>query len=268
MLTVRYNRQTPSHWLSAKFPRNSSKTGLADCVHVKMRNWIVGAWMSVTEVGATMKLKRTLLALSLASGIALGTSGQASAGPVYFEDFNSDAFVGKSLGLSGIDLTSDRWASTTYYFINDAKGWDLQGGAYLARHTGTSDGALLLNENDGVATTIYNLTPGQTYTLSMLLWGDNREKDPYVLNVNIGGAITIFGGTDLAAGTNPGTTLNITFTATSSSTTLRLTESTPAGSEASPIVDNITVTAVPDAASSLLLLGMGLAGLGAWRKRS
>jgi hypothetical protein len=216
------------------------------------------------------------LRVTLAAFVAISTLAGASAAlasPVYSENFNAAGFVGSSIGAAGIDATSDRWANTDYFLLNDFDGWTFAGGAYLAQNRGTSDGALLLNENGGVATTLIGLTAGQTYTFSLLLSGDNRQGQAYVFDATLDGVLHSIGGIDLAPGANPGSIFSFDFTASSASASLVLSQSTPRGSEASPIVDNITITqaagGVPEPATwALMLSGFGMAGAALRRRRA
>jgi hypothetical protein len=192
--------------------------------------------------------------------IALGVSAaSANAATVYSENFNLPGFVGTPV-LTGD--TSDRWADTNYYTINNFDGWTFSSDAFLAQNAADpSDGALLLNEYAGVGTTIVGLTSGDQYDLSFLLSGDNRPGEAYVLNVDVGGNTSTFNGVDGAAGTNPGTTENIYFTAVGASETLTFSQATASPSQASPIVDNILISSAPEPATwGLMILGVGMAG--------
>ena len=68
----------------------------------------------------------------------------------------------------------------------------------------TGNGALLLNENTGVATQILGLTIGQQYSINLLLSGDNRPGSNYVFNMSIGDDSWSQAGVDGLPGTNPG----------------------------------------------------------------
>ncbi len=195
---------------------------------------------------------------------------------VFTENFNDPAFIGSPILVygSGSDLpSSDHWANTNYYTANSSvNGWTFSGGAYLAEQTSslgvpTGDGALLLNENGGVGTNIVGLTVGQTYDINLLLWGDNRPTQPYVFNISIGSNSWATPGVDGFPGTNPGSVENYYFTATATSETLTLFQSS--GTQASPIVDNISISAVPEPSTWAMMI-LGFAGIGfmAYRRRN
>ena len=208
--------------------------------------------------------------------LSLGFMSAANAA-VFTEDFNSPAFVGGPVIVfngGGDSPTSDRWANTNYYSINSGvNNWTFAGGTLLAAETTatgtpTGNGALLLNENGGIATNIVGLVVGQQYSISLLLWGDNRPGSSYVFNVSIGDDAWSTPGTDGAAGSNPaGSLQTYTFTAGSTSETLTLFQSS--GSQASPIVDDISITAVPEPSTWAMMI-LGFAGIGfmAYRRKS
>src|ERR1700760_2035830 len=121
-----------------------------------------------------MKMFRIALATAALMG---GTSVSAQAADIiYTENFNSPVFIG-SLVIpgSGDSATSDRWADTDYYTINDVaagpgtNAWTFNNNDLLAEEAvgevGTGDGALEINEPSGVATTVVGLTAGQSYSL-------------------------------------------------------------------------------------------------------
>lgn len=207
--------------------------------------------------------------VSLGSVIAVNAAdiGAANAA-VYTEDFDSPAFINSlSLGYgSTVDsASSDRWANTNYYTINNVDGWTFNSsGTYIAEQTNaqgvlTGNGALLLNENGGVGTTIVGLVAGQKYDISLLLSGDNRPGSAYVFDISIGGISWVTDGIDGSAGSNPGTVENYAFTATASSETLTLSQSST--TQASPIIDNLSIAAVPEP-STWAMLFLGFAGIG------
>ncbi|MEJ0017006.1 MAG: PEP-CTERM sorting domain-containing protein [Acetobacteraceae bacterium] len=188
----------------------------------------------------------------------------AHAAVVYSEDFNSLSFAGASVLPND---TSDSWASTAYYQANSVNGWTMNNGALYAQKIGSSpnDGALLLNETpvSGVASTITGLTQGQLYSLDFLQWGDNKPGQAYVGKVTIDGNLFTYSGVDGAPGTNPGTMHSYLFVASGTSAVLQFGESS--GTAASPIVDNVTISEVPEPAT-LGILGLAMAGLGALRR--
>lgn len=208
---------------------------------------------------------------------SLGLMGAANAA-VFTENFNDPAFVGSPIivfGGGGDSPTSDHWANTNYYTIkNGVNGWAFSGTTpLLAAQTDgagklSGDGALLLNEPSGVATNIVGLVVGKTYDISLLLWGDNRPGQPYVFNIAIGNDSWITPGTDGAPGSNPGTLENYIFVAGKTSDVLTLSQSS--STQASPIVDNISISAAVPEPSTWAMLVLGFAGVGfmAYRRKN
>jgi hypothetical protein len=214
-------------------------------------------------------LSATLVSLCVASA--------ANAAPVFTENFDASSGFANSLflgfGNTSDSASSDRWANTNYYTINNVNGWTFgSSGTAFAEQTDaagnvTGNGALLLNENGGVATNIVGLTAGQTYNLSLLLSGDNRPGQAYVFNVSIGSSSFSTSGVDGLPGSNPGTIENYTFTATGSSETLTLFQSST--TQASPIVDNISISAaVPEPSTwAMMIFGFAAVGFVAYRRK-
>ena len=166
--------------------------------------------------------KTPMAGLALAVGTAVAVISPAYAATTYFEDFNNGGFAGAPLSLPPSDESSDRWSQTTYSVINNFNGWTFAANTFYAQQTGTSDGAVLLNEGGGQAsTTITGLMSGETYQLSFLQWGDNRPGEAYSGSVSIDGNLVLsYNGVDGAPGTNPGTLRTATFTASGSSALL------------------------------------------------
>jgi len=204
--------------------------------------------------------------------LMLGVTGMAQATTIYTENFNNSTFQGSTPIL--LNDTSDNWSHTDYYSVNSADGWTFTGGGTYYATNGAGNGAILLNENGAAtaSTTITGLTAGSTYTLQFNVWGDNRPGQQYGLNVAVDGnpLLALSGLTDQGAGfynnTN-GLLESITFQAANSTALLAFSQNTPAGSPASPIIDNVTVAPVPEP-STIFLLGAGLAGLGFIRRRA
>ena len=202
------------------------------------------------------------------SALLAGAATAASAVTVYSENFSFD-FVGA--GLAPND-TSDRFGNTDYFFINNVNGWTFNSSnTFAAVSFAREDVALLLNENAGGGSAtrlISGLTPGAQYTLSFLLSGDNRPGQAYVLTGGIAGLSFTVNGVDGAPGTNPGSLLSYGFTATNTSHLLSFGQASI--TEASPIIDNITITsaAIPEPATwAMLLAGFGMVGFAARRRR-
>ena len=218
----------------------------------------------------------------------------------YSQSFNDSSFIGATptliLGFgSTIDsASSELWANTNYYALNldssgSVNGWTFKPGAYYAVQTNadgslpsTFNGGVLLNESSNlgpssiisplaqmdVSTTLATVI-GQQYTVSTNYFGDNRPGQSYSLDLYLNTAkVYSLTGTDGAAGSlvTPHT-LSYTFTATSTSTTVGFGQSASQGG-ASPIIDNLSVTAVPLPGAGWLL-GTALFGLvGISRRRS
>jgi hypothetical protein len=222
-----------------------------------------------------MNLLKTAIA---AGALAVAMAGTANAATIFSETFNSAAFFGASLGLNAVEQFSDRWTNADYTVINNVNGWTFGGSAYGVRNTDDlSDGAVLLNETSGIALHLLSgLTAGQTYNVSFLVSGDNRPGSAYVLKADVNGGSTFtYNGVDLARGTNPGTTVNFSFVAAEGANTLNFYQAS--ATEASPIIDNVTVStvsstptaAVPEPATwGLMILGLGGAGAMLRRRRA
>src|SRR5690348_14323916 len=198
--------------------------------------------------------------LVAATALALANTC-AHAAIVFGEDFNNPGFQGSDLGLSGSDLTSDKYNPTAYYNINNFNAWAFSGQMALYA-VGGSNGAVTLNEPTGTATrSVGGLTAGQKYTLSFDVWGDNRPGQPWSLSVSVDSILlSLINGVDQAPGANPGTHYVLSFIAGAGPAVLNF-----AGgnlSEASPIFDNVQVAATPlPAALPLFAGGLGLLGL-------
>jgi hypothetical protein len=226
---------------------------------------------------------KSLLSIACASlGLAISLNAaavnSANASVVFSENFDASSGFANSLilgfGSTADSASSDRWANTNYYTINNVNGWTFgSSGTYYAEQTdargvATGNGALLLNEDGGIATNIVGLVVGQKYTLSLLLSGDNRPGQAYVLNAAVGSSTFSTSGVDGSPGSNPGTTENYIFTATSSSEQLVLSQAST--TQASPIVDNIRISSAVPEPSTWAMMILGFAGIGfmAYRRKS
>jgi hypothetical protein len=194
---------------------------------------------------------------------------------VYSEDFNS-GFQGSALDLSKdpVGNKSDRYDPTYYYTINNADSWTFSGSAYFALGGGTTaenstNGAVLLNETTGVGTTVVGLSTGQTYALSFNYWGDNRPGQSYSLLVYVNGILVdTINDTDGAPGSNPTGTIVTINGLTTVGGNLTLLFAQASGSQASPIFDDVQISATPlPAALPLFASGLGALGLLGWRRK-
>lgn len=210
-------------------------------------------------------MKLSFIAALIASSIC----GIASADNVYSENFNAPGFKGDVIQQPE---SSDNWSVTKYFVANQQNGWTFAPGTYYATDSG-NDGALQLNEGSGngiAATTVSGLTAGAAYVLVFNAWGDNGSGQDYGLNVSIDGSSKLtFSGTAKTSNHYQGTggnLLSIGFTATGVTADLIFAQTS--NSAASPIIDNITISAVPEPESyALLLAGLGLVG-GIARRRN
>jgi Ca2+-binding RTX toxin-like protein len=166
---------------------------------------------------------------------------------IYSEAFNNLAFQGFDIGAS--PTSSDKYALTNYYTINNFDDWTFSGNTYYALNGAGTDGAVVLNEGAGpggpsggaASTTVVGLIPGQTYTLSFNVWGDNILGGAWVLNVSADAVpLLTVTGVDQLPGTNPGMSEMVSFIATGTSALLEFSQASLSG--ASPIIDNVQVS--------------------------
>lgn len=206
--------------------------------------------------------------ISIIAGLAfVTTAASAGAVTVFSDDFNAAGYVGAPLG--GVD-TSDRFGPTTYGLINNFNGWSFASSSTFIATNGFGDGAVLLNENapgGSASRTLTGLIIGRLYTVSVLLSGDNRLGLAYTLEAAIDGLnLSSTPGTVLASGTNPGTPVTFNFTATGTSALLAFSQT--AAGEGSPVIDNVSVTTIPEPATwGLLVGGFAMVGTAARRRR-
>ncbi len=226
------------------------------------------------------------------AALSLSALPAAASSVPYSESFNNAGFQGSLVlgALSTVDSgSSDLWQYTNYYSVNSYDGWTFSNGAYYAVQANSTggnvspfNGGVLLNEGGALGAAATNaplaqmdistsLTTvvGQKYTVSTNYFGDNRPGSSYTLDLYLNGTdVYSQAGSDGAAGSLAAPyTLTYTFTATSTSTVIGFGQS-QSQNGASPIIDNLTVSAVPLPASAWLLGSgvLGLLGLGRRRK--
>ena len=200
------------------------------------------------------------------------SSFTANAATIYSQDFNSTSFQ-NALLVSG--SSSDNFTDPTdYYSLNNYDGWTFSGDAYYATN-GSGLGAILLNEtgapNATASRTITGLIAGDQYVLQFNVSGDNQPGLLYGLNVTLdGSSVLAYSATDQVQGyyNNLGGPLqSISFTATGTSEVLSFAQTS--GTAASPIIDDVLVSSVPEPDSyAMLLAGLGLMGFIAHRRKS
>ncbi len=66
----------------------------------------------------------------------------------------------------------------------------------------STNGAIYLNEPDGVGTTVVGFNPALTYSLSFTYWGDNQPGESYSLYVSVNATVV---DTIVGVDQNPGT---------------------------------------------------------------
>jgi hypothetical protein len=206
-----------------------------------------------------MNKKQVLIGLLFL--LLLGPVGSTQAA-LFSENFND------AIGVVPIYTDapySEKWSSTNYY-IGGAptyNGWTFIDQAFVAESGG--DRAILLNEapHGSMSRSIGGFTKDTKYLLTFDHWGDNRPGAPgYQFSVSIGDTSNTILRTYILGGT--GATESIYFTATGSSVTLSFLDDSLG--QASPIIDNISISAVPIPAG-VWLLGSALVGLVGLRKR-
>jgi hypothetical protein len=213
-----------------------------------------------------MNRKLSICALLGVAIIILLLSPSSHAAIIFSENF-SDASSSGTLFTS----SSEKWATTNYYIgaVAVDPQWWFFNQAYLAINgSNTADKAILLNENPyGFMLTsapINNLVSGTNYFLKFDHWGDNRPGNTYEFHVYINQTLLT---TISRYYSSPGSGANetIVFTAPGSSINLSFQASNGTG-EASPIIDNISISNVP-IPPTVWLFGAGLIGLVGLRRK-
>lgn len=201
------------------------------------------------------------------------TSVAANAQVVFQEQFDSEAFVGVAVLLND---SNDNWSSADYYAIKDVSPWTFGSDAYWVTNR-VGDGAIMLNETRGMATLSLSnigLNAGSEYDFKFNLWGDNRPGNEYGLQVFYGAQMvhSVAGRFDYPAGYYDGSgglveTFRISYKLGEENLVFR--QASPLGSDASPIIDRLIISQVPEpSVSSQMLLGMLVAGVVALRRRA
>ncbi len=220
-------------------------------------------------------------ATALIVGTAVPLVGARANTLVYSQDFDSPLFKGTFLDQTGSGdphpNQTDRYDPSFFYTINNALDWTFTGSAFWALGGGATgdtskNGAVYLNEPNGVGTTVQSLDSSKTYSLSFIYWGDNRPGEAYTLYVTVNGVLVdTINDTDKVAGTNPGTLVTINGLTTDGAGNLSLLFSQGTSHEGSPIFDNVQISRIDStplpATLPLFVSGLGALGLLSWRRK-
>ena len=203
------------------------------------------------------KIKTALvgLALTAAAGhvfastnLVMNGSFEANtvAGPFVNFSTQSQGISNWTIGVFNVDLVGSLWAAAD--------------GVNSVDLSGTKKGEI----HQTLSTVV-----GQTYQLSFELAG-NFQGGPAVkgMSVNIGpNGLYTFDTTGKSAGNMGWTTYSETFVAVSTATTLSFASNTSGAY--GPVLDNVSVTAVPEPETfAMLLAGLGLMGVIARRRKA
>ena len=149
---------------------------------------------------------------------------------------------------------------------------------YIGSYWQASDGVRSIDLNGasmGMISQTLTLNPGSRYTLTFDLSGNpdgGLGRNPYDVEVGLTGVASSAFSYALTAGNSRSNMLwagkTLTFTAVNAATTLTFTSLQTSGCCFGPALDNVSVSAVPEASTwSMLIAGFGLVGLGARHRR-
>ncbi len=223
------------------------------------------------------KLRINLLRLPIVLSSAIMLLGPLTlANSVFTENFNSLAPGLAFPFFSNNEKYSQRGLGD-YYFLGGGQpaGWTNVNNADVYAWSATASPTnygILLNEPAGkLSRTITGLVANTTYDLIFKYWGDNRATQ-YGFDVTINGATTAFTGTGatyatVQAGTFFFNTATISFLYTGLSGANTLTFDETSGTEASPIIDDVSISATPEPGFYGVLC-LGVSGLFFIRRRT
>lgn len=195
------------------------------------------------------------LAITLAAGLVAGASAPAQAGVVFSDNFNSYAFqlnwvppMNWTVPVGTVDLTGETTTITNFDFFPGNGGYvDLDGSSGQA----------------GTLATIQSFAAG-TYKLTFDLAGNARGDVDKTTTISLGNFSTML---DLPS-TSPYQLFTFTFTTTGG--TLSFADNAVGNQDIGNILDNVTLTSVPEASTWVMMLagfaGLGLAGFRRSRK--
>lgn len=216
---------------------------------------------------------RKMLRLCFFALLLLPSSVQAGviSNGFWSDNFDSVSGTEASYLFPSSEKANGQWLSSV-----TVPGWTIEGGnpsQIFGFSMAGGDRAIGINEDLGtnsISQLISGFTVGQQYVLSFEYWGDNHNLEGVGIPGTYSFLFQINGQTEsrvgFTAGLNLGTsnTEAFLFTATASFSTLRFTETIPQFDEISPLFDNVSITAVPEPASFLMI---GLGGVGVIARR-
>lgn len=216
----------------------------------------------------------SMLARTLTAAAACAWIGNAAGQTVLFTEDFGDATGAPQIPTG--DDRSEKW-QPTYYFQNpDDDHWVFIDGTFLASSAidtaglPAGDKAVLLNESPDHALALrhsVSVAPGTPLTLTFDHWGDNRpDSTNYQFNVFANETLlgTVSRGYTIPG---PGAMASFSFLADASGALLLRFADASVG-QASGIIDNIVLTAIPEPETyAMILAGLGLLGFVASRRR-
>lgn len=222
----------------------------------------------------TAYLKRPLL---IAAWLLAAAAAPASAQMVFTETFSdASAVVWLDLGSGNNGNASEKYQPTFYYADPLDLDWVFLPGTFLAAsaqgalNVAAGDKAVLLNESPLHAFALRHsigVTAGNPYVLTFDHWGDNRPNTTnYAFEVMANSTVI---GTVSRGYTIPGAGASTSFTFLAPSAALLLSFRDISAGDASGIIDNIVLTAIPEPETyAMLIAGIGLLGFLARRRRN